>query len=441
MKKELVRPAAWNCIGGKEVMPIFASFGPYPPDGRVPKGTFPDYITDEYFKAFADMGANMIGYCHVDWEEYPELVIKSLDLAHKYGMGYTVADPDIFQYRTGDREQNLKKIAERVENYRHHPAFCGVSGVDEPTSPVYRPNPKKFISDFVELVDMLKELEVGYFPCALPAINYHIFPEIAENYRAYVEEFCETFRPEILHYDHYPFTNRAPEFDVYFWNMDLMRSYAKKMEVPMGVCIQAGGQWNDLCEYYDSIPYYPNEAQFDWNVNTCLAMGAKRINYFPAMQPFHYCWAKSTKYDFRRNGLIGCDGQKNPWYYYAQRMNKQIAAVDEVLMLSTNEGLIASGEQAKKDLSLTTCVIESGTFGELIGVEGNAIIGCFDYEGKTALYVVNHDMETSQVITLRLNKLCNITMVQNAVFSEVDAKIIELDMVAGEGILLVINEK
>mgnify|MGYP003292606880 CR=1 FL=1 len=56
----------------------------------------------------------------------------------------------------------------------------------------------------------------------------------------------------------------------YFWNMDLMRKYAQEKEIPFWVFIQAGSQWYVTAK--DSIkPYFPNEPQLHWNINTCLA--------------------------------------------------------------------------------------------------------------------------------------------------------------------------
>ena len=160
---------------------------------------------------------------------------------------------------------------------------------------------------------------------------------------------------------------------------------------------------------------------------------------FPLIQPYHFAWAESTEYDFSRNGLIGGDGRKNQWYYYAQKVNKQIAAIDEVLLNTTFQGVIAKGEKAKKDLSPTNCVIASENFEELISVKGDTLIGCFKYEGKTALYVVNYDMEKAGQITLSFDGKQHLQVIQNAKETYVGTDGITLEMEAGEGILIVVE--
>ena len=108
-------------------------------------------------------------------------------------------------------------------------------------------------------------------------------------------------------------------------------------------------------------------------------------------------------------------------------------------MNSVNKGIILSGEQAIKDAELVTCVIESGTFNQLKSVSGDAMVGCFNYNGKTALYVVNYSYENAQHIKLDFGGTQNVRMIQNAETSYVKGKSLTLDMAAGEGILLVLE--
>ena len=46
-------------------------------------------------------------------------------------------------------------------------------------------------------------------------------------------------------------------------------------------------------------------------------------------------------YDNARN-FMRENGNKNQWYYYAQNINKHIAAIDEVLMKSVHKGIVLS---------------------------------------------------------------------------------------------------
>jgi len=75
----------------------------------------------------------------------------------------------------------------------------------------------------------------------------------------------------------------------------------------------------------------------------------------------------------------------------------------------------------------------------LKSVAGDAFVGCFDYHGKTALYVVNYDMEQPQSIALQFDGACDLQMVKEAESQDLHAEALTLDMFAGEGVLLVIN--
>ena len=96
------------------------------------------------------------------------------------------------------------------------------------------------------------------------------------------------------------------------------------------------------------------------------------------------------------------------WYYYAQRANKQIQAIDHVLMKSANEGVIVHGEDATRVIVTNgeerNTVLESKTFRQLKSVEGDdCVIGCFDYQGGTALYVVNYSRTEKADVKLRFD--------------------------------------
>ena len=163
------------------------------------------------------------------------------------------------------------------------------------------------------------------------------------------------------------------------------------------------------------------------------------MDYYPLIQPIGHSYAPNGTYDYSRNGVIGADGSLNNWYYYAQEINTHIKSIDKVLMNSVNKGIIVGGEKAKEDTNLTNCVIESGTFRELQSVTGEAIVGCFNYNGKTALYVVNHNMASNETITLNFDKEHHVKVVRSAMSSFVKGQNLQFDLAAGEGVLLVIE--
>ena len=120
-------------------------------------------------------------------------------------------------------------------------------------------------------------------------------------------------------------------------------------------------------------------------------------------------------------------------------MNKQIAAVDEVLMNSVNKGVIVTSDQAKKDNGDSSCIMEGKSWRELTNITGDVMVGCFNYQGKSAYYVVNYDMEYAQNITMEFYDECNFTVIQNAETSKLQGNGMELTMAPGEGVLVVME--
>ena len=132
-------------------------------------------------------------------------------------------------------------------------------------------------------------------------------------------------------------------------------------------------------------------------------------------------------------------GNKNRWFYYIQGVNKQIAAVDEVLMNSVNKGMIATGKEAIEANAYSDYMLDGDSWRELTGVEGDTLIGCFNYQGRSAFYVVNYDYEYAQKITLNFADNYDMSVVQNAKETYINTKRLELTMAPGEGVLMVIE--
>lgn len=434
MEAEEVNTLTFDAIGGEDVMPIAGYYGPmnstYSYDGE----KIPNQITDEYFQMIADSGINLLNQSYVDYKVTPDNVNKLLDLGEKYGIGICVYDTEVTK-ALGENALPLATLAERINAYANHPAFTGLYVVDEPQWIRYKLlDGNKTIDMFAPIFKNLSELGVYGYGNAFPN---HGDP--SQDYTDYLTYFVESGNLPYLSYDTYIWEG-GHTFENYFYNMSLAREIAFDHDIPFWTFVQAGSQWNDKMQWFDSeTPYTPNESQTQWAVNTCLAYGAQGIQYFVLFQPYYYAWSETEPFDFERNGMIGAWGNKNQWYYYIQTINKQIAAVDEVLMNAVNKGVIASGKQAIVDSKLSTCMIEGESWRELQSVDGDAIVGCFNYNGKTALYVVNYDYENQQNITLNFQGKENVTVINNAETSHLSGKSITLNMGAGRGALVVFD--
>ena len=433
----------FDFIREKDVMPIGGFYGPHPLFHKEYEKVLGDLYKEEIYEMIAEAGIRFTVYSHTDYQEYPELVERCLDLGAQYGVGMYVLDSNVLQQ--AEREYvDVEQLKGDIEKYSKHPAFCGIYLVDEPGANYLKYSSKShLISNYRQLANAL-QYELGY-NCYMNMVAAWKLDENKENYERYVDEFCETLKPKVLVWDKYPFWTTfidREKLREYFFALNHNRERAKKEKIPFWVFVQAGAQFNDEKKHFESASYFPNEAQFQWNVNTYLAFGAQGILYFPLVQPEHFAYAGTDEepaWDFKRNGIIGADGNKTQWFDYAKRIHAHIREIDEVLMNAENQGVIVISEQAKKDMEYVSCMIGTGEFGELLSVSGDVMIGCFNYNGKTALYVVNYSMEQEQDVTLCFDKERNIKIVQNAENALVTENKIQLHMTAGEGILVVVE--
>jgi hypothetical protein len=228
---------------------------------------------------------------------------------------------------------------------------------------------------------------------------------------------------------------------------------SKENNVPFWRMMQAGGQWNDAAAWIDSVTPYQNEAELLFDVNIALAYGAKAIQYFTLVQPMHFSYATGGTYDYERNGLIGANGNITRWYYYAQRANKQVQAVDHVLMKSAHEKIIVHGPKATEIIIENAKDEETGEllvgkdwvttnqkYKELIGVEGDdCVVGCFDYNGGTALYVVNYSRLSKADVLVKFDKKYKYNVIQRATEADIVGTSIPLTLDKGEGALIVLE--
>lgn len=431
MEVEEVAKYTFDAIGGSDVMPIIGFYGPNTDSQSYNGNSIPNYYTEEMIQLIADSGINMIGYNNTNYNGKAYLVNQMMDHAEKFDLGVLVFDGRLNNTLTKE------KVDEYINQYSNHPTFCGVYVKDEPFHKEYLPTATEGVSveDFANIYSNVNGL--GYFGYG------NLFPigmGPDEAYKNYIADVIEQWDSTYISYDMYPFSNDKglSSAEMYFKNMFYIREGAEKANIPFMAFAQAGGQWNNSGNNFDSTPHYPLQGQFYWAVGTALACGAKGIQYFPLIQPVYYAYALTEPYDNYRNGLIGAFGNKTRWYYYAQDMNAQIAAVDHVLMNAVNKGVIASNESVRNHIGSAAEYLMDGTsWRELAGIKGDALVGCFNYQGKTALYVVNYDMEYAQNITLDLVDRYNVTVIQDAKESYVSDDSLKLTLTSGNSALVV----
>ncbi len=433
-------------LGSDGVMPIAGFYGPRPAlDIEGFKSI--SYIEDKYYQMIEDAGFNLILYNEEDYNAKPGLYHEMLALAEKHNIKMFVIDSRL------NADMTYEEFEDRIAEYSGYESFAGIYVCDEPSSETF---PQKFsngidqniekrlmynfapLSKFVNSYDNL----IGYSNL-LP--RYHWMEATAEDYDEYIKEYCETYGAKFISYDHYPFSvfyeGGTPEaFKFFYENFSIVYKNAKKYNMPIWAFIQAGGFFGAFKQDIN-CDYYPSPAELLWLVNVSLAYGCKGIEYFTLIQHHLTAIRADGTSDNNRSGIIGTDGKPNRYYGPVKTANEQVGIVDEVLLKCESEGLIVTGE-AKIDTEGLPEFFETDSFRELKSVEAGEkglVIGCFDYEGKTALYVVNNDRTALQKIKLNFNATVSYKVSSLDINVSGEGDFFEATLVAGGAILIVLD--
>ncbi len=424
---------------GADVMPIGGYMGPsdiYKGNGYM----LDSQIKDETFQKIADCGVNYI----VDTKYNASTAAgqEILDLAEKYKISYFMGDSNVINMHgtagntlVADSESIAAALKPLTDKYDY---FAGLYARDEPNSTLY-PAIKTSWENFNAAKAQINQNELSLY--------YNLFPPVGGNqlsydtdsgltYAEYLQGFLDT-DPDYMMFDSYPFMQGSDKASGGWLNLlGQINNAAKKNKVAWWGFVQGGGNYGDSIGGHKLV----NEYEMNYNVNTMLAFGAKGIAYFPMCFPPE--WQSVTpEENTNDNSLINKYGSKTPYWYYAQKINKQIAAADEVLMNSAHMGVIITG---KSDVCLYTSNAYNDKlteFRHLKSVGGDpSIVGCFDYKGGIALYVMNDSTtEHRGEVILNFDNNYEYDVIQRGVKNSLVAKSFTLTLEAGEGALVVVK--
>jgi hypothetical protein len=437
---EPVYKAVLDAIGGSDVFPVGGFWGPFEKDPNNPTSAdivdgkeIPDFVTDGFYELLSDAGVNFVYASGRYWGQ--EDIVKAMDLAYEYNMGYFVLDSAVSNWAgVTDDKLSLDNSAFRnqLAPYINHPACAGIYVFDEPFA-----NQFDSIGRIADL--FYRENDYGNRHIASTLVGHTAANRWGGyDYKGELEAYIDKVNPEYLSFDYYVFDPDRQVSDYFKVLSDTYRA-AEKAEIPFWSFLQAGGQWSDtLLDLPFDREYYPNENQFLWNYNTLLAYGSKGLMFFPMIAPYAFAMEKNG-INFQKMGLIGADGRLNRWYYYADKANHNLQAFEHILMNAAHEGIIVTGEEAKFHTLDLPEVAESARFRELTGVSGDTMVGCFDYKGGTALYVVNYSMTQKQTIKLSFSDNYGYDVAQRGEWAAVHGKTLSLTLEAGEGALVVLR--
>ncbi len=402
----------------KDVMPIGAWVAP--PKANISRRNNPSFITDAQYKMLQESGINLIyGLYELATGDMDD-ILKSLDLCQKYGIKYLIRDPNLL-----DADEDMMRNS--LKRYANHPAFAGVKVQDEPGTAMFdtfgemHPIFKKLLPDkyfYINLLPSYATPSQWQFGAATTRTDGTM------TFERYLDEYVAKVKPQFLSYDTYSIHGKKGTVDqVHYKDLSTYRSLSLKHNIPFWVFIQACGFGNMR---------RPNEAEILWQVNTSLAYGAKGIQYFCYFTPLEDPSA------FPGN-FIDKDGNKTEIYAYGQKANRQIAAVDQVLMNCTSKGIIVTGENIDKSLPASDTVTKYGNLSSVSGTDSGFITGCFDHKGKDAFYVANNSLLNNGNVTLHFTKSVSGTQVYNASSKKFSGSSLTVSLKAGEGVLVYLD--
>lgn len=417
------------------VMPI-AGF-----DG--PTGTL---VNDTVFGYMKELGINTLVHDANDISDVTlgTVPMDNLKLAEKYGIGVYVTDGHI---RAGGNYLSTAEMVKRVGLYSAYQSFLGVHVVDEPGTPSYKSTSDKPLANYTDGIKLFKNYaNINGYVNSFP--YYADDASISETvYSNYLSDVVNA-GVDVISYDNYPvgmgkkllfITTKNTNYKGFYQNLKLARAKSIDSGKPFWTFAQVGDGFTEENTKNIDEKYLPTAAEMQWEINASLAFGSKGIQYYSVVQPEKYAKNTNGSYDYTRSGLISANGEKNARYFDAAKsINKYIATIDEVLMNSENEALIINDENASKYVTGST------GYKEVKSVDGtNALIGCFNYFGKTALLVVNCNVSESQKITVNFNNAQSVKVIEHDCSTDMSNSQVEslaLTIGAGQSALVIVED-
>ena len=465
---------SYEIMGGNDVMPVGGYYGLYSAGNFIDGNTYPTWIQDKYFELMSEIGVNMIVYVPDRNNGYAPLYKKWYELGEKHGIGIfsncltfemmvgtRTGDPLLKEGYARPTAEELYDLVRKVGFDFQYKSFLGIWAMDEP----YANHQLRELNYLIPL----------FYNCGLPEgidayMNSIGFWEGTTN-------VSNTFTGGGWTFDEYYFTGKSGSadgdsynipgylstgvkmisstqypiqsaerndegFSEWFQQLAILTDESYKYGAPYWRMMQAGG------EFYraNPVPLYPTEGQWMLDYNSALAFGCKAIQYYELCGDKGHNSNQDGSLAFDKNGMVGVDGKVNQWWYYAKNANKQLREIDHVLMHATNVGMLAHGEQADAmlgELNLRdggTKRIAGDSWRQLKSIKGDdVIVGCFDYKGGTALYVVNSNVEEDADATLKFNDKYRYEITQRGSMVDVVGTKIPLTLAPGEGALIVLH--
>ena len=302
-----------------------------------------DFRTTERYKEYKDAGLSILQIAGRDEVNSSNVdhVLSLMDKAYAAGIDKIILkDARIYNMlygtTTAEKEKKIQdmlemdeavldaKIAEYMADYKDHPAFYGISILDEPSYMFAEAYGKQYKS----IKRVMPECFVLYnlFPM-LPVQSAAYGPEIEgfegteeeylfARYEQYVETFLDAMGCDHIQYDDYPMN--VGEISPYFIPcLQICAKIAKERDIELCVMTQTFNMY--VAGEQAKRKMSENDAIFLNNI--LLGFGVKRISYFTYFTRPDNSSSGETFMDGQ--SFIKRNGEKTELYYYMQKIMAQ----------------------------------------------------------------------------------------------------------------------
>lgn len=256
-----------------------------------------------HFREMANAGFT-INLCRFDVETNK----KALGLAEKVGMKVVIGDYRIQPTKPVD-EAALVVIDRVVDDYKDHPALFGYYIQDEASASLFE--------NMAKIKERILSRDPNHTVYANLLPNYAREQQLGTpTYREHVEKWMQTFKPQVLSYDHYPFVTRSFR-PSYYGNLDVIRGAALRAKIPFWAFTMS-------CEINPGYPT-PKESWMRLQLYSDLAYGAQGLQYFT------YGLHPGGGSEIFITAILDKEGKKTFLYDIAKRINAEIHALAPTL--------------------------------------------------------------------------------------------------------------
>lgn len=428
-------------ITGENIMPVGSYSGPHADDREYHGKQLPSMVSDEYFELYKEMGLN---YFTATLPSNSAKTKEFLELCDEYGMGAFISFPELVGESAAPSvtTSTLETCLSMFDDYK---SVIGFYLRDEPGIAQI-----KKLKNTTDCLANSRYAGVKYaygnaLPDYAPPSAMWNDPEVPQgNWEAYLRFYLENLNFEYLSFDFYPWhINPATGEEVYnsgyIKALSVSRKVANEFKIPVWSCKQCGSIFEHIP--MDKLKITPDENKFRWQMSIDLAYGVKGITYFllcgDALGPSSDIWQEGIDDYF---GIFNAyTGQPNIWFDYIKEFDKHLTKIEKILMQSYHDGIIINGA-VKEQNGMGDELIKEGSYYELESITGDtSLTGCYNYNGKTVLYVTNNSYSKDAKVTLNFKDNYGYTVIQKNKLTDKAGKTLDLNLLPGEGAMVVLK--